>query len=218
MVYYFKCDGQYVHFLSAPPERKWTESPVVRDPAFRILKAGKEEAEIVTRSSICPLAEIPVRRVSNNFQRLRNCTGIKPTKRCSNRTPPTISEALVYEITLHNQSPQARKSMAERGDGLVGAFRFRPTDPFVSIARDFPAEIFGMCGGRCPCAFRFPRPFFGYSLWTSKESNEKLRACVQHMPTGFSWFRRGFKVGNTLSSPTIEFSNIGCESVMITMT
>jgi hypothetical protein len=30
-------------------ERKWTESPVVRDPAFRIFEAGKKEAEIETR-------------------------------------------------------------------------------------------------------------------------------------------------------------------------
>ena len=52
-----------VHFLSAPPERKWTESPAVRDPAFRIFKAGKEEDEIITHSPAYTLAEIPVRGV-----------------------------------------------------------------------------------------------------------------------------------------------------------
>ncbi len=55
-----------VHFLSAPPERKWTESPAVRDPAFRILKAGKEEAEFVTLTSFYPRADIPVRKILRN--------------------------------------------------------------------------------------------------------------------------------------------------------
>ena len=55
-------DGTGVHFLTAPPERKWTESPAVRDPAFRIFKAGKEEAEIESHTSFCPRAEIPVRK------------------------------------------------------------------------------------------------------------------------------------------------------------
>jgi hypothetical protein len=37
--------------------------------------------------------------------------------------------------------------MAVRGDGLIGAFRFRPSAGYISIAEDFLAEIFGLCVG-----------------------------------------------------------------------
>jgi hypothetical protein len=37
------------HFLFACPKRKWAKSPAVRDPAFRILKAGKKGTEIELR-------------------------------------------------------------------------------------------------------------------------------------------------------------------------
>ena len=41
-------DFPYLDVTIARPKRKWAESPAVRDPAFRILKAGKKDTEIET--------------------------------------------------------------------------------------------------------------------------------------------------------------------------
>ncbi len=77
MCSYVDEDAQCVHFLSAPPERKWTESPAVRDPAFRILKARKEEAEIVMLDLKTHAdAEIPVRNALYDLHKLQDGTGI----------------------------------------------------------------------------------------------------------------------------------------------
>ena len=102
---------QKVLLYGIPPiifskREKWTESPAVRDPAFRIFEAGKEEAEIVTLTSFLPLAEIPVRKTCTISKWTSLCTGIKPAKRYPTCTPPTISAALGYGSSLLIPSPE----------------------------------------------------------------------------------------------------------------
>jgi hypothetical protein len=59
--------------------------------------------------------------------------------------------------------------MAVRVDGSIRAFRFRPIAPFLLIAEDFPAEIFGLCVGRSTACVSISASF----LWLLSFDEER---------------------------------------------